>query len=154
MLCEKCGIGYTFCGDSGICVANDPSCLSLSSDGVTCINCQLNYELVAGQCLAYGVGKQILPNGGMTCLAGYSPNGKECVRTRDSLVKLSLSSNVGYSYSSGSLLAAPNIGSTALWMPNSQLGEYLTIVTYDIPNIVFQVSIKGNDHGWVTAYIL
>jgi hypothetical protein len=79
-LCVTCMGGYSFCPVAGVCLLPDPSCLSLAPDG-SCLQCKSIYQLYNGRCLLYPTGVVVAPNGGVSCLPGYTPQNNSCLRS-------------------------------------------------------------------------
>lgn len=155
LICLVCISGYSFCESTGICLPLDPACLNYTSAGA-CSTCLGNYQLYNGRCLLYPPGVAILPNGGISCLSGYSLSNNNCIRNVNTLIMLSsLQITAQFSFSSGSPANAPLIGSSSFWSPTPKLNEYISVVIVGgKPQIVFSVSIKGTAQSWVSAYVI
>ena len=155
-ICMTCITGYTFCPTVGVCLPLDPGCQSYFNNG-TCSICMSNYQLFNGKCLLYPPGMTVLPNGGITCSSGYTFSNNSCVRNTNTLYMLSkLQIPVQFSFSSGVGSTSPFIGTSSFWSPSSsKINEYLSLsVVGGRPQIVFQVSIRGAQQGWVTGYVI
>jgi len=156
-LCLVCMSGYSFCQSSGICLLNDPNCQIFSSDGSSCVQCKSIYQLYQGKCLLYPTGLMVAPNGGLSCLSGYTLQNNSCFRSANSLTKLSqISGNFLFAYSSNAINSIPIIGGNTYWSPShSQLNEYIAFtVVSNKPQIIFQLGVKGSQQSWVSGYII
>ena len=157
-LCVSCMSGYSFCESTGVCLPQDPACQNYTTGGV-CSACLSNYQLYNGKCLLYPPGVSVLPNGGITCMAGYTLSKNACLRSSNTLTMLSgLQISAQFSFSSGSSSNgnAPLIGGSSFWSPSaSKINEYLSVIIgAGKPQIVFVVSTKGNPQGWVSSYVI
>lgn len=156
LICLNCMSGYSLCSSTGVCLPQDPACQNYTSTGA-CSACLSNYQLYNGKCLLYPPGVSVLPNGGVSCLSGYTLSNNSCIRNSNTLTMLSsLSITSQFSFSSGSINSSPFIGTSVYWSPASfKINEYLSVVIVGgKPQIVFQVSIKGSSQGWVTGYVI
>jgi hypothetical protein len=105
----------------------------------------------------YPTGVIIAPNGGLSCLSNYILQNNTCLRSPNSLTKLSTITNQWlWGYSSNGLNTPPTIGSSTYWSPSTQqLNEYISIIVSNgSPQIIFQIGIHGNSQGWVSGYII
>jgi hypothetical protein len=133
--------------------------LGLHPDSIVGVNLKAcnHYQLYNGKCLLHPPGMIVMPNGGMSCSSGYTLSNNSCVRNTNTLYMLSkFQIPVQFSFSSGIGNTSPFIGSSSFWSPSlSKINEYLSLsVVGGRPQIVFQVSIRGAQQGWVTGYVI
>lgn len=67
-----------------------------------------------------------------------------------------LGSACRFSYSSGSSVQAPFIGSNSFWTPSQiQINQFMSVTfTNSRPQAIFQIGLKGSQQGWVSGYVL